>query len=51
MVKSDSESYVRASALKCLIKMVPINIIWENNLNNNELIVGRLQIQIIMYLK
>lgn len=40
MAKNDQEPYVRASALKCLSKMVMINILWENGLNNNELIVS-----------
>uniref|UniRef100_A0A1A9ZPU6 Uncharacterized protein n=1 Tax=Glossina pallidipes TaxID=7398 RepID=A0A1A9ZPU6_GLOPL len=38
MLRNDSETYVRASALKCLSKMVAINVIWENNLNGHELI-------------
>ncbi|KAL9873266.1 LOW QUALITY PROTEIN: uncharacterized protein ACN2A1_014378 [Glossina fuscipes fuscipes] len=38
MLRNDSETYVRASALKCLSKMVVINVIWENNLNGHELI-------------
>lgn len=39
MAKNDQEAYVRASALKCLSKMVMINVIWENDLNNNDLLV------------
>uniref|UniRef100_T1PGU0 HEAT repeat protein n=1 Tax=Musca domestica TaxID=7370 RepID=T1PGU0_MUSDO len=38
MAKNDQEAYVRASALKCLSKMVMINVIWENDLNNNDLL-------------
>ncbi|KAI8129654.1 hypothetical protein FF38_13103 [Lucilia cuprina] len=38
MAKNDQEPYVRASALKCLSKMVLINIIWDNDLNNQDLI-------------
>ncbi|XP_075145568.1 integrator complex assembly factor Brat1 [Haematobia irritans] len=38
MAKNDQEAYVRASALKCLSKMVLINIIWDNVLSNNDLI-------------
>ncbi|XP_073839437.1 uncharacterized protein [Musca autumnalis] len=38
MAKHDQEAYVRASALKCLSKMVMINVIWENDLNNTDLI-------------
>uniref|UniRef100_A0A1A9W9D7 Uncharacterized protein n=1 Tax=Glossina brevipalpis TaxID=37001 RepID=A0A1A9W9D7_9MUSC len=38
MLRNDSETYVRASALKCLSKMVVINVIWENDLNGQELI-------------
>lgn len=40
MAKNDQEAYVRASALKCLSKMVMINIIWDNYLNNQDLIVS-----------
>ncbi|XP_061393357.1 uncharacterized protein LOC133328863 [Musca vetustissima] len=38
MAKHDQEAYVRASALKCLSKMAMINVIWENDLNNTDLI-------------
>jgi len=39
MAKHDSEPYVRASAYKCLTKMVPINAIWENGLSQLDLVV------------
>uniref|UniRef100_A0A1I8NWR9 Uncharacterized protein n=1 Tax=Stomoxys calcitrans TaxID=35570 RepID=A0A1I8NWR9_STOCA len=38
MAKNDQEAYVRASALKCLSKMVMINVIWDNVLINSDLI-------------
>ena len=40
IAKNDQEPYVRASALKCLSKMVMINIIWDNDLNNQDLMVS-----------
>ncbi|EDW66674.1 uncharacterized protein [Drosophila virilis] len=38
MAKHDSEPYVRASAYKCLSKMVPINALWENGLSQLDLV-------------
>lgn len=40
MAKNDQEAYVRASAFKCLYKMVLINDLWEKDLNNHDLIVS-----------
>lgn len=40
MAKHDSESYVRASAYKCLTKMVSINTLWENSLSQLDLVVN-----------
>ncbi|XP_030373710.1 uncharacterized protein LOC115623481 [Scaptodrosophila lebanonensis] len=38
MAKHDAEPYVRASAFKCLTKMVPINSLWENGLSQLDLV-------------
>ncbi|XP_023169547.2 uncharacterized protein LOC111598508 [Drosophila hydei] len=38
MAKHDSEPYVRASAYKCLSKMVPINSLWENGLSQLDMV-------------
>ncbi|XP_017142330.1 uncharacterized protein LOC108155781 [Drosophila miranda] len=38
MAKNDSESYVRASAFKCLSQMVSINLLWENCLSQLDLV-------------
>ncbi|KAH8359263.1 hypothetical protein KR093_005498 [Drosophila rubida] len=38
MAKHDTEPYVRASAYKCLSKMVPINALWENGLSQLDLV-------------
>ncbi|XP_034664587.1 uncharacterized protein LOC117898959 [Drosophila subobscura] len=38
MAKNDSESYVRASAFKCLSQMVSINLLWENGLSQLDLV-------------
>ncbi|KAH8338927.1 hypothetical protein KR074_002987 [Drosophila pseudoananassae] len=38
MAKNDSESYVRASAFKCLAEMVSINLLWENGLSQLDLV-------------
>ncbi|XP_022209775.2 uncharacterized protein LOC111065718 [Drosophila obscura] len=38
MAKNDSESYVRASAFKCLSQMVTINLLWDNGLSQLDLV-------------
>ncbi|EDW84549.1 uncharacterized protein Dwil_GK13078 [Drosophila willistoni] len=38
MAKNDSESYVRASAFKCLAKMVSINALWEHGLSQMDMV-------------
>lgn len=45
MAKHDSESYVRASAYKCLTKMVSINTLWENSLSQLDLVVNNAKLQ------
>lgn len=42
MAKNDLEPYVRASALKCLNQMTQINKIWENCLNQYDMMVSEL---------
>lgn len=39
MAVSDSESYVRASAIKCLAEMVQVNEFWDPVLDKQELVV------------
>ncbi|XP_055853059.1 uncharacterized protein LOC129916886 [Episyrphus balteatus] len=38
IVHNDQESYVRATALKCLTQMIAVNLLWEKSLTNLNLV-------------
>lgn len=39
IAKADGEFYVRATALNCISKMIPVNLFWEQCFSTHDLIV------------
>lgn len=44
IAKNDGEYYVRASALKCISQMIPVNLFWEQCFSGLDLIVRDLPV-------